>query len=121
MLLHPAKVLAALVVVGTAGADEKAATDLAAKLRELDGRVLSTEKAGRLGEAPAREIRDRLRTAHQREAKAFAAVKTRADWERFRDIRIRALRESLGPFPPPPKDLKVRVTRRLEGDGYRVE
>src|SRR5262249_23730723 len=32
-----------------------------------------------------------------------------------------ALRDSLGQFPPVPKDLKARVTRKLEGDGYRIE
>src|SRR5262249_12236312 len=49
------------------------------------------------------------------------AVKTRADWEKLRDARLHALRASLGPVPPSPKDLKIHVTRALEGDGYRIE
>src|SRR5262249_41291290 len=52
---------------------------------------------------------------------AWRALKGRADWERYRDVRLQALRRSLGTFPSPPKDLKVRVRRTLEGEGYRID
>ncbi|MCH7728504.1 MAG: acetylxylan esterase, partial [Planctomycetes bacterium] len=42
-------------------------------------------------------------------------------WEEFSQARIAALRKSLGQFPEPPKKLNVRVTGRLQRDGYRIE
>jgi dienelactone hydrolase len=97
--------------------------DLAPQLRELDARVLPAEgdKAKELARMVSLSAREAIRAANERETKAWREVKTRADWERFRDARIQALRDSLGPFPPIPKDLKVRVVRELEGDGFRIK
>src|SRR5947199_8041914 len=75
--------------------------DLAAKLRGLEPDVAVSDAA---------DVRARLQAANRRETAAWRALKTREDWERYRDARLKALRESLGEFPPPPKDLKVRVT-----------
>src|SRR5205807_713830 len=69
----------------------------------------------------AQDARLRMQAAVLRENTAWQEVKTRADWEHFRDSRLQALRESLGQFPPVPQDLKVRVTRQLEGEGFRIE
>ena len=69
----------------------------------------------------SRDVRSRLQAASVRENRAWQQVKQPADWEKFRDARLQALRASLGQFPDPPKDLHVRVTRTLEGDGYRIE
>ncbi|WP_020475584.1 alpha/beta hydrolase [Zavarzinella formosa] len=64
--------------------------------------------------------RQRIGDAGQREAAAFAEVRTREQWEKFRDARIAALRESLGVFPEPPKETRVVVTKKFEGDGFRI-
>jgi len=122
MFRTPRRILAALALatVLTPGAT---GADLAAQLRGLDPRVLPEETdqaqqpAGMLG----RDVRARLRAADDRESQAWQAIRTRADWENYRNPRLQALRVSLGEFPRPPRDLQVRVTRRLEGDGYRVE
>ncbi|HEY8504321.1 MAG TPA: acetylxylan esterase [Gemmataceae bacterium] len=102
-----------------AGADEPAAE----ALRGLDAAVLPA--AGELGKDPAgmlaRDQRRRLVEVHRRENAAWGKVRTRAEWERFRDRRLRALRESLGRFPAPPGEVKALVTGRREGPGYRVE
>ncbi len=101
------------------GADKNTLADA---LREVDGRVVSAESdlGKQLPGMLERQARDGLRAANERETRAWREVKTRADWERFRDVRIQALRESLGTFPPAPKDVKVRVVRELEGDGHRI-
>jgi dienelactone hydrolase len=62
-----------------------------------------------------------MQAANLRENKAWHEVKTRADWEKYRDTRVQALRDSLGQFSAIPKDLRVRVVRTLEGEGYRIE
>ncbi len=97
--------------------------DLAAQLRGLKADVFAVggEQAKQGSSMLARDVQARLDAAIERQAKSFGDVKTRADWERFRDTRISALRESLGPFPEPPRDVKVRVTRTLQGDGYAID
>jgi dienelactone hydrolase len=98
------------------GGDRDKGKELAEKLRALETRVAPGEGGGE-----ARQVRALRDSANRRESTAWRALKTRADWERYRDQRLAALRASLGTFPPAPKDLKVRVTRTLAGDGYRVE
>ncbi len=91
--------------------------DLAERLRELDAKVLPAELPRMIG----RDARARIELANQRESKAWSEIRTRADWEKYRDGKIRALRESLGADEPFPPELKVWVTRTLEGQGHRVE
>jgi len=55
------------------------------------------------------------------ERKDWEKVRTVADWETFRERRLAALKESLGPFPPR-TPLRAEVTRRLDyGDGFVIE
>ncbi len=104
-------------------ANGPAAGKLEASLRELDATVLpaQTPDAPPPRQQLARHLRAGLDAANQRETRAWQALRTRADWEQYRDPRIQALRESLGTFPPPPADLKVRITGMIEGNGYVVE
>jgi hypothetical protein len=97
--------------------------ELGELIRNLDGRVIVRGQVRQppLASMLGRDAEAGLRLANAADRQAWEAVKTRADWERFRDVRLQALRTSLGQFPPAPKDLKVRVTRTLEGDGYRVD
>ena len=69
----------------------------------------------------ARDVRSRVQAASSRENREWDGVKTRDDWERFREPRLRALRESLGLPSANPDAPRVLVTRTLEGDGYRIE
>jgi dienelactone hydrolase len=66
-------------------------------------------------------LRKRTDEAVLAERRAWEKVKTREDWERFRDERIRGLRESLGKFPPERPPLDVRVSARHRGEGYVLE
>lgn len=96
--------------------------DLAGRLKALEQAVLAEgEERTRAAEMLAEDCRARLRAANRRDAAAWAKVQSRADWERFRDERLAALRASLGAFPPPPKTLDVEVTKTLEGEGHCVE
>lgn len=66
------------------------------------------------------DARKRLQEANLRESKAFAAVGTKEQWEPYRDPRIKALKASLGTWSDAPKDMRLRVTREIEGDGYVI-
>jgi dienelactone hydrolase len=87
----------------------------------LDVTVLSNDERQEASGMISRDIERRRLLAIQRENMAWSKVKSRDDWERFRDQRLTALRESLGQFPPLPKDLNIETTGRIEGDGYRIE
>ena len=41
---------------------------------------------------------------------------TKEQWEKYRNAH-QTLKESLGTWPEPPKDMTVKVTRELDGDG----
>jgi len=123
MTMHSRLYAIALVLFGamTAGAEEKVAPP-SAKLAELDSRVIPVEsdQGKQLARMLHQDTQARLQAASLRETQAWQAVKTRADWEKFRDERIGALQRALGQFPPVPKDLQVRVTGKVAGDGYRI-
>ncbi len=94
---------------------------LVTQLNSLDTNIFSSDER----ELHMRMLRDdvqvRCKAANQRDAEAWAKVKSRNDWEKFCAPRIEALRQSLGIFPTAPEDLNVHVTRTIEGDGYRIE
>ena len=68
-----------------------------------------------------RYLEKRIEQAVLAERRAWEGLRTRADWEQFRDTRIQALRRSAGIFPPERPALDSRVTARHEGDRYRLK
>src|SRR5262245_13745159 len=76
------------------------------QLQDLDTRaiVLGKVRTQPLASMLSRDVAARLRAANRADSLAWEAVKTRADWERFRDSRMQALRVSLGTFPPAPHE-----------------
>jgi dienelactone hydrolase len=91
--------------------------DLAEKLRELDSKVLPAEEPRMIGH----DARVRIEEANRRESQAWAAVQSREDWEKYRDAKVQALRASFGATAEVPKDLSVKVTKKLDGEGFRIE
>ncbi len=68
-----------------------------------------------------KNLRSRAMQAALAERSDWEIVATMADWEKFRDRRLRALRRSLEPFPER-TPLRASVTRRLDyGDGFVIE
>lgn len=89
-------------------------------IRAAGADVLPGPERARLATMLADDVGARLLQANGPEDQAWAAVKTRADWEAFRDPRLDALRRSLGPTPDP-APLEVMVTRTIDGQGFRIE
>jgi hypothetical protein len=66
-------------------------------------------------------LRARMTKAAAAERVEWDKVRTLADWEKFRDQRLSALRKSLGAFPAR-TPLRTQVTARMDfGEGYVVE
>lgn len=96
------------------------ATPLEAQLRALSPTVLSGQASGSSPMWLTR-LRERVNAAVLEERRAWEQVETRADWERFRNSRVDALRKSLGPFPER-TPLHAEVTRRIDlGEGFAIE
>ncbi len=112
--------LSVLFFAAHVDADEPTKNELAVKLKELAESRASTKQPDQPS-AFSREIRDRLKQANQRDYDEWQKITTKADWEKFRDIRIAALKKSLGRFPESPQQMKIRNTKTIEGDGYKIE
>ena len=63
-------------------------------------------------------IRNRTLSILKAEKRDWEQINTLADWERFRDARIKALTGSMGSFPDR-GPLGTRVTSEFRGQGYR--
>jgi hypothetical protein len=99
-------------------ADEKRSLSASA-LMELDAAVLpgGDENVSQRERMLSDDARQRLREANRRETLAWRKISTRAQWEDYREGKIRALRESLGHAEAAPKPLPVKITGELNGDG----
>src|SRR5438105_10145881 len=77
-------------------------------------------------DAPERKLRQtalqkKREEANRKDREAWAKITTKEAWEKYRDAKLALLRDSLGPFPEPAKNVPVMVTRKIEGDGFIVE
>ncbi len=113
------RLLVLLVASSLCAAAQGENAGLAEKIRAIDSYV-GTGKEGWSG-LLADDVQRRTVKAGALETSAWKALKSKADWEVFRDVRIKALRDSLGPFPEVPRGLNLRVTRTLSGDGYSIQ
>ncbi|HEX3149222.1 MAG TPA: acetylxylan esterase, partial [Gemmataceae bacterium] len=66
-------------------------------------------------------LNKQLKDANTRDREAWSKINSKAEWEKFRDERIMALRKSLGTFPETPKSVPMRVTKTIEAEGYAIE
>ena len=95
-------VLLLVTAVGAAGAELSPAEALGA----LNPNVLTPEERALHALDLRRDMQARIAEVNRRDREAWAALKSRADWEKFVAPRIEALRKSLGEFPP---DRKAHV------------
>ena len=113
--------LAFVLLALTAGAASAADSSLADSLRALDTNVLAPEERAFHSLDLRRDASARIAEANRKDREAWAALKSRQDWEKFVAPRIEALRKSLGEFPPVPAKIPVHHTRTVEGEGFRIE
>lgn len=90
-------------------------------LRALDPNVLTPEERASHSLDLRRDAQARIAEVNRKDREAWAALKSRGDWERFVAPRIEALRKSLGEFPPVPAKVPVHATRTVGGEGFRIE
>lgn len=95
--------------------------ELIKSLQSLDLRVVPAADR----ESFANQVRDQqrrqMRDANERSSAEWRQIKTREDWERYRNEKLAALKKSLGTWPEPPPAVPVRVSSTVEGDGFVIE
>jgi dienelactone hydrolase len=106
-------------------AAEGAPDRVTAELRDLDTNVLTNDQAKAERDESrsmiSSDIRARRRSINEQDVNGWRTISTRDQWERHRNAKVAALQRSLGTFPDPPDDLRVRVTRSLSGDGFVID
>jgi cephalosporin-C deacetylase-like acetyl esterase len=111
------------LIARPAFADEKSLAEQIRKLQPnviaVEGKVTKTQR-DELRRMLSTDIRNRRRKANLADVEAWRKITTVKQWEAFRDVRIAALKKSLGTFPDPPKDLKLRVLKTIPGDGFVI-
>ena len=105
--------------------------ELASTLISLKSTVLKLEEAAAGRNVLENDGLARVRTANARQTAAFDKVATLADWERFRDDRLAAMKTSFNAAGAPlasaplPAEAKpsagdCEITGLYEGDGFRI-
>ncbi len=86
----------------------------------FETRVLSAAQRKQMDLAGMLEqqIKARALTSLEAEKRDREQLKTRADWERFRDPKLKALAGFIGPFPAR-SPLQTKVGKEFQGRGYR--
>jgi dienelactone hydrolase len=105
----------------TQAADRPDTAKLAAAIERLSPLVLTDSQRDEASGMIERDLRRRRDAANESNRTDWNAIKTRQHWEAFRDVRLEKLRASLGTFPEPPDELRVKVTGTVDGDGFRIE
>lgn len=94
------------------------------QLSKVDHRVLDDGQSVD-GVEPKRELGEYIkrhrRRVNEQDVAAWRRIKTRQQWETFRDERLGALKKSLAQFPAQRNSVKKRVTKAIKGDGFIVE
>ena len=115
MILDPAKGFCTNILM------ERRQTNSVDPLPQAALKFVQADASRPLSDMPAREVDACLRAANRRDRQAWARLQTRQDWERFRDARLKALRDSLGAFPPDHVPLEQTVTRTHAGERHFVD
>ncbi len=117
--------VAALAALSLTATPKFAPANDLAKLAELLRKTSPTVLKGEEATAGRRLVRDQLReqlqAANDQSRTEYNAIKSHDDWQKFRKLRIDALKASLGNWPKADGDIRVVTARQTQGDGFIVE
>jgi len=90
-------------------------------LERISPVVLPEEMRAQAQQMIERKLSSELRAVNKRSTDAWRRIKSRRDWELFRDQKLKLLKNAIGPFPRRVVAKELRVTGKISGDGYRIE
>ena len=118
VLTHAATILFLIsAFAGMAWADDAKLVDALKSMPD----VLSTKQRRAFRRATHQLLRARGQKTNQADIASWRNIKTRQDWEKFRDERLARLRKSLRLPKREAKPLRVRVTKTYRGDRFTIE
>jgi len=94
---------------------------LAEKLRDLPMQVIPERDRETAAQMLPAHLNKRLQTTNARSTAQWKAIKTRRQWQRFRDKKVRLLSKTIGPFPQEPCDLHLQVVSTVKDEGFRIQ
>lgn len=92
-------------------------SQLAEQLKKLDPKVLEVENPNEL---LGRYLSTGLRAANAQSSVKWSQIKTKEDWEAFRQEKLAKLRASLN-LPQERTPVKIHLAGEVVGDGYRMQ
>ncbi len=107
--------------VPVAPAQAESASQVAKEIAELSPDVLSDELREQFEDQTWRNLRARGDVVNRRDVANWHAIEAREDWERLRETQLKRLRTALGTVPDPSTSLDVRVTKKIESEGWVIE
>jgi len=90
------------------------------QLRSLDANVLAPKQREALGTMVPDDLGKRIRAANARSTTQWGKVRSRRDWQRYRDEKLKLLQISLR-LPEDLTKLEVRRSGTIAGEGYRID
>ena len=94
---------------------------IAEAITKLESGVLTQEQREQFKDQTWQSLRARGDEANRRDVANWRTIKSRDDWERLREERLQRLRTALGAFPAKPLPLDVRLTKKIEGNGFVIQ
>lgn len=106
------RILALLILTGTIHAQD---------VSKISPNVLSEEQRKEARSMIDRDIRKRRDDANSKNLAEWRKIKTREQWEKYRDERLQRLQTSLGTSLSLPKKVPVHITSTIKGDGFLIK
>jgi cephalosporin-C deacetylase-like acetyl esterase len=104
-----------------AAQDQAALERITAELKQISPHVAPESEREQLRTMLGRSLREQIVSANRASSEAWAQIQSRADWERFRQEKLAALRKALGPLPARPTPPRTLITGRVSGEGFQIQ
>lgn len=108
-------------------ADESSQKELTAALQKFTLPEIPAELQQKLRDYVPNDLKRRRDEANARSTAEWAKIKTREEWQAFRNEKVKLLRESLGlsfrkaDWKPPQLIGAAEVSDTIKGEGYRID
>src|SRR4029450_6941160 len=110
-----------ILVAPVAALDNASLEKITADLKQISSQVAPEVERELLRTMLGRALREQIASANRASSDAWANIQSRADWERFRQETLVALRKALGPLPARPAPPRTLITGRIRGEGFEIQ
>ncbi|MSR30362.1 MAG: hypothetical protein EXR99_02540 [Gemmataceae bacterium] len=91
------------------------------QVSQVNPQVFSSQEKNQFEDMIGKDIRALRKGANLFNSTEWQKINSQAQWEKFRNVRLMGLAQSLGEFPEPPQNPTRKITGTLKGDGFLIE